>query len=445
MTMAIIAWFLAGSLYLLCLVYFWKNKRVAAVAILVIFGIQFYFRPVIFFFGLDAPFPQTHFAPEEWELATKSLMLSMIWVGGFAVAYLVFAPYNGATRILFPNVEEVWGPRRVRSLIAVFTLVGLGLSAMLIIQSGSVARFMYDVRIEKAYEGLALYRQFTILGAVLSAFGIVYSAGEINTKKSRSMRFLFVFSILLLSVNFAILYSWANRHYITMVIIALWVGWNFHVKPISLIQTLMVGGLVAFIMLGLKDLRSESFEIARGSETVRNYGFWLDISTSLHFSQFDAFMLALRDAGSLFEFRNGADFFNGLISWIPRSILPDREAYNVGQWFRPLYQPGIENGWPITAMGSWYVNFGYIGILVGAFASGVFGVVFDAAYRHPERSAWSAVVGTAIALLMFDGGLNTGFVQGVFLVIIPFHAAAFLLRKHKAKRTELPPAFRTRS
>ena len=131
--------------------------------------------------------------------------------------------------------------------------------------------------------------------------------------------------------------------------------------------------------------------------------------------------------GDKFDFRNGLDFINGLLSWIPRFLYPSKEAFDVGSWLRQVYDPTQVNGWPPSIPAAWYVNFGPIGILLGTMISGMAIATFDAHYRD-TRTPWNATMGAMLTLLMAGSGIQTAFPQQIVLTLIPIWLLSIGLR-----------------
>ena len=220
---------------------------------------------------------------------------------------------------------------------------------------------------------------------------------------------------------------WGNRYNIALALISAGLAWHFYVKKASAVKV-VIFTLGAFGLLQiLKDVRGELVAGSVGREFNNLEDFWLDISTSLHFVEFDALLLALRDAGNLFEFRFGKDFLNGLLSWVPRSLFPEKESFHIGGWFRRVYQPNKINGWPVTTIGGWYLNFGIFGILIGTAISGFVVRVFDEAFKNVASNPWHASIGVGLSIFMLEGGVNTGFPQRIVLLIIPLALASYFL------------------
>ena len=57
-----------------------------------------------------------------------------------------------------------------------------------------------------------------------------------------------------------------------------------------------------------------------------------------------------------------------------------------GKWFRQVYEPKKINGSPMGAGALWYLNFGWLGLLLGGLLSGlVIGLVSAAQRRYPPE------------------------------------------------------------
>ena len=422
MLLAAVTW-IAGFLLLSGLFYlFVKNRNVAAIAVLVILAAHVYVRPTFFLLGLDLPHPYHVFGPTvPWNLVVLALTASIVWMLIFLVfhrfSFWNLAPLQSA----FPATSFDIHPQRLLLITSVFTLTGAVFTLYVLAQSGSLAQFMFDVKVAKELTGAYALREVAVLSGVLSILGVLKatrdSPGPFRLAVTDGRLAFWV----LFLINLFLIFSWGNRYSVAMLAGALLIGWHFQINRISLFKlgtVVLTGGI---ILLALRDFRFGAMEEVLGRELYRDYTFWSGVSLSLHLSQFDAFMLALRDAGSVFPFREGRDFINGLLSWVPRALYPDKETFHVGGWFRRVYEPNVINGWPITTIGSWFVNFGLVGIAFGAAVSGLIVGVMDRAYRNPHLSIWNAAVGSSVALLMLDGGIGTGFFQRIVLLLIPLY------------------------
>lgn len=408
--------------------YFLKTARVAAFAVILILGAHTMLRPVLFFLGLDTPFPYDYFDEEEWLLLSLAISITGVWGIVFFISHNLSLKAASGLGVFLPSVEREINDTKLFWAAAVTTFLAALATTQLIAASGSIAKFMFAAKVSKDMAGMYVIRQLCVIGALFSMVYILSLAKKMQASSSKRKPWPLLIAVAFVLINFSFNYFWGNRYNIAMLSIAFCIGWHLYVRNLEIRKFLTIAILAGITLQALKGVRSLAMEEAIGNEIASNQSFWLSLSTSLHMNQLDAYMLALRDAGTLFPFREGKDFINGLLSWVPRSIYPEKETFMVGSWFRQIYQPGIVNGWPITTMGSWFVNFGAIGILLGGIFSGLIASVFDSAYQNIRNSAWAAGVAPGMAFLMFEGGVGTGFLQDFFLLMVPIYVLALFLR-----------------
>ncbi|MET0070413.1 MAG: O-antigen polymerase [Candidatus Thiodiazotropha sp.] len=437
MLFAIIAWTVGAFILVFMLRWFVKRKNITAVAVLIVLASQVFVRPVIFFAGLDEPFPHEFFGGYDWHLIAMGILLATAWIVIFSITHiLIYRPLTPFTPLL-PQVN-VQINTKILFFVALFTtLLGVVLTTALILNAGSVGNFIFQVKVEKALRGTYLIRTISVLGAIFSILSILYYEKKVRTTNKKLRRMVYLSAILFI-INLTFNYLWGNRYNIAMLSFALGIGWHYLIQRISVLRVIVLVLIAAAILQALKTFRTEAVYDALDVDIQSTRSFWLDISTSLHLSQFDAFILAFRDAGDRFPFREGKDFINGLLAWVPRELYPEKETYHVGGWFRRVYQPKMVNGWPITTIGSWYVNFGIFGIVFGGIVSGIFASLFDASYRSVTKSYWQAAIAPSMALLLFDGGVGTGFFQDIVLIMIPIYLLSFILNKTGRKISSSP-------
>ncbi len=382
----------------------------------------------MFFLGLDQPYPNYLFQNDVWDLLSQSLIIFLVWLVFFFLSYSIFFQKSLSLQKVLPKVPDNKVGLVLFTIAFITTLIGVLATGYLIDSVGSIGKFMYQVKVGKAFAGYYVIREISISGAVFSGVSLLYFEKKYRMSKRRNRyRKVVWLSVLLYSINLAFNYFWGNRYNIAMLLGALGIGWHFYIYKIHAFKAALLILVVASMLQTLKNLRSENFGEVLFMEIKTTQPFWTDVSLSLHMSQFDAFMLAYRDAGKVFQFRNGKDFINGLLAFIPRKLYPNKETYAVGGWFRRVYQPEKINGWPITIIGNWYVNFGLLGIFLGASISGIITAIFDSINRNLSESYWQAGVAPPIAFFVFDGGVSTGFVQKIFLNVIPVIMFAIIL------------------
>ncbi len=82
------------------------------------------------------------------------------------------------------------------------------------------------------------------------------------------------------------------------------------------------------------------------------------------------------------DFLYGKTLFNWAVFFIPRSILPP--DYLISYRIKNMWYLDVEGGGlPPTAIGEWYANFGFAGVIVGMF---VVGLVMGVIYRRASAS-----------------------------------------------------------
>lgn len=377
-------------------------------------------RPILLLSGLDTPQMANAFTDLNATMA-EALIIAMVWGVIFtAVAYTSRGRFGRSLSWVFPMGPAEPNLKRVILVAAALTLLSLGITLSLLERFGGFSGMVYAAKIEKALAGQYLLRQIALLSAIVSAYGLLVAA----PLGRRWMTVLFAVMVLAnLFANFA----WGARGPIAYLFLAMLLAWHMRITPLRLSRV-----MVMFVVLGTcLALLGEVRKSAVVSRTGADWGadsVVAEVSRSLHLVEFDALALAVQDAGDRFDFRMGADFVNGVLAMVPRSILPDRRAFNVGAWFRQVYQPMAINGWPVTVIGDWYVNFSYIGVLLGAVLSGYVAGAMDIAYRGPRTHTWHAVFGPVLGLLMFDGGVGPGTPQQILMTIIPLTLLGWFLR-----------------
>lgn len=419
----IIAWLAWAMSFCVWSAGFWLAFRARSGPLLItmlVLMLSLILRPPIILLGLDYPIPANWFDGYEYHTVAVGSLIATVWItlflGFFSLARAVGMPRRG----LLPLVER---PLPIGPLLVVTVLV-VGVSTLitgyLVLKAGGMAHFQVAVKIEKSLAGLYVLRQINTIGIVMSILVVAYFGGRTcTTAAERKIRRRgLIFATILLFIGFANNYAWANRYNIAIALLATGVMWHLHVTRISLMKAAILAMIAGAALQSLRALRFVMFSEIAGRDVDPNFNFWTEISLSMHLQEFDAMLLAIRDLGSKFEFRYGQDFINGLLSWIPRSLMPSKEGFHVGTWLRQAYDPTQVNGWPPSIPATWYVNFGSIGIVLGTMISGVVLATLDAHYRD-TRNPWNATMGAMLTLLMADGGVQTGFPQLIVLALFP--------------------------
>jgi hypothetical protein len=120
---------------------------------------------------------------------------------------------------------------------------------------------------------------------------------------------------------------------------------------------------------------------------------------------YDSLLLLLDDWPDEFDFRNGQDFIDGTVAAVPSALVPSQA---------PFVSPAVQlaqtyidrnNGFPATAAGDWYVNFGLLGVLLGGLVSGLIARAGQVALRRFLRDPLVWGFSLVFAVRIFPGGL----------------------------------------
>lgn len=419
--------YLANLVFVVFLVMqFWKRGDYAIVFCIVYLCVFIAIRPPIMFLNLDTPL--IAMGATTWVNICLAQFAIFLWLFSFSAS----AAYLQKSAIIFSVfVPPSFIPGRKIMLIfaLVFSAIGIGMTLKFILDSGSIGRFIFNVKTEKAFAGLYVIRWMCVLASLLSVIILIDTV--IQSRGKLRFNFYTIIALALILINLAANYAWGNRMNIALVIMIAFFSWHLLVKRFTL-KELIFWGFIALI--GLQSLRilrefliGES--LARAISPLDVLSFWRGVSLSMHFAQFDGLMLALRDSGDLFNFRLGQDFLNGFASWLPKALFPEgHETYHIGGWFRRVYEPTKVNGWPVTVIGSWYVNFGWLGIVIGAIISAVLAHAVQFKMRGMGRTSWDTVIAVGFLAFVLDGGINTGFGQSILLYTGPILVIALMTK-----------------
>ncbi len=427
---------MSGVIYVAVLSYFLRTRALTAFAAILLLAIVLHARPVFFLLGLDTPL-EDHRFDDFFSYSAAASLSGIFWVIFFAISFVALKrPMAALGGSLLPVGPIAPNPRAMRLLAVLATLASVASTAYLIKQQGSIAHFIYAVKIGKELTGFYGIRQISILAAIICLYGLFASARPTAAAGYSHRRLpagAMAFYGALIVVNFATNYFWGNRMNLVLFSFGACLGIHIFIRPFRPRELLLGLALAAAGLTGLGLLRNSMVREVSGSKEETTEVEFRTVSNSLHFVEFDGLMLALLDGGRRFDFRYGQDFYNGLVSWVPRSIMPERETFQVGGWFRRVYQPKRINGWPVTVIGEWYVNFGLFGIFLGAIISGAIVAMVNGAYRRLREHPWHVVMAPMLGFYWFGGGVDTAFPQGIFTFILPLGLLAFAVRQSSGR------------
>jgi oligosaccharide repeat unit polymerase len=226
------------------------------------------------------------------------------------------------------------------------------------------------VKAEKAVAGFYFLRQFAVVGVLLSIFTLYYLSYLARVRQV-ALPWWWTWAVLAcFIVNAFGIYAWGQRYSVAMACVGMVAGYHYFVARLSLVRLSILGTVFLVVFLGLRLVRDTLLFPEGVISLLEGANIWRQIAIAMHGSQFDALLLVLRDFDLTAGLRWGEDFAAGLAALFPRAIWPDSPASSLGAWFRQVYEPETINGWPITMLGEWLVNFGWAGVLLGGVTSG---------------------------------------------------------------------------
>lgn len=422
--LAWISYFISIAIMSTCLIMLYRNRMLASFAMGSYLASLILVRPAIIYLNLDVPWPSWPFINFQDHSSVTSLV-GAAWMIIFAISAILSKKIQPVGALIFPTVVENPSLARLRFFCLTVTLIAVAATGFFVLQSGSLGAFIFRVKIEKDMSGLFVFLQIAVLSMIISTYGMIHEIKMVGSsgKKITPIAIYGALIVLGMLVSFA----WGNRGNLAYLVVAIGLSWHICVSPLKIRKVSLIAASLVAAMFALGSIRENAIVEQTGVEFSER-SIFREFSSSLHLVEFDGLTLALKDAGEKFDFRYGEDFWNGVLSVIPRSVMPNRENFNIGGWFRRVYEPSRLNGWPVTVIGDWYINFSYIGIIFGAIISGIVGGLIDGAYRKPRQRAWDAVLASSLGLLMMKGGVGTGFPQQIALTIIPLTLFSLGLR-----------------
>ncbi|MEQ5806158.1 oligosaccharide repeat unit polymerase [Alteromonas sp. NFXS44] len=367
-------------------------------------------RPLLIFFGLDVIIPSYEFMYDFYPDIAKAHLIILVWVVLIVVFSKFSEPKNEAIRNTYKI--EIINLNLLIILTTLISLMGAIFTSYFIIKFGSLSEFLYQVKIEKAMQGMYIFREVSSWALILSGLIFLYA------KLSRNY-FKTTIALGLIVINSAFIFSWGNRTTIGFFLFMLglfyfttFIKFKFTKVILSVVILVVVANGLRFVR---EDLHSEA--INHEVNSLENMGAVTALSLSMHLSEYDGLVLASRDVGKRFDYRYGEDFANGFFAWIPRFLWPDKpQTHNTGLWFRQVYESEKRNGWPITAVGDFYVNGSWFLVIFGAILNAFLLAILN---KLSHKSLIRDYLIITFSVFVLGQGIDTGFIQTIFLKFIP--------------------------
>lgn len=430
------------SLLTTCAVMYGRGPSDVVTLFVLVFCLFYGFRPLLFVAGLDVPYPTELFFPDELPgLLTRTLLSLSL--------YLVMAMIGIAA--VTRSRSRGWGPffadREVnvrRALTVTFVLTALGslVSAYMIAKFGGVGGVILAGKYDKSLAGLYALRSISSVGAIVAMTTFI-DVRRLGT----TSRLLMWATLVCAFANAFYVFMWGSRGVLIVVAATLVLGLQPKVRrqPNAPRERVLLRLLIAVLLVVVfaSGMRVARDTLSHG-EVQTNYAtssVWRQASVGTNSIYFDAAMLSFRDWPSTYPLRNGEDFQKGLLGVIPRAVWRDKPTgIPPGKWFRQVYEPQKLNGWPMGAGALWYLNFGWIGLLLGGLISGLAIGTLAAAQRRRPRSGFNTGIAIIATIFVMPLGWDNQVVMKFIIWLVPM----WMLARYIAPRTKVAAQGRSR-
>lgn len=370
------------------------------------FGLFYGLRPLVFVLGMDEPFPERLFqVGESAEVVTRTLLGLTLYL---ALALLgVAAVLQSRTRGFGPFfVQREIDLDKAFKVVLVLTGLASLLSAYLIARYGGVGGVITAAKVEKALAGMYILRTIPAVGAVVA------TATFIDARKRPEINRVLVYGALVCAfANGFYVFLWGSRSVLVIVGATLILGLRRRQTHRSVAERQRVAlrlGLAAALVISMASgARIARDTLTRGEvqDVYAQASLGRQASLATNSILFDAAMLSFRDWPRHYEYRGGQDFVNGVAGLVPRLLWKDKPKDIVpGKWFRQVYEPRKINGWPMGAGALWYLNFGWLGLVLGGILSGFALGFVAAAQRRAAANGFNTAVGVVIGVYVLGLG-----------------------------------------
>lgn len=409
------------------------------------FALFYGFRPLLFVAGLDVPFPEELFNDAgSGEILTKTLLGLSLYLGValLGIAAVTQSGSRGFGPFFVPREIDL---RRAMQVVVLLTVLATLLSAYLTARYGGIGGVITAAKVDKALAGMYLLRTIPAVGAVVA------TATFIDARKRAEVNRLVAYAALVCALaNGFYVFLWGSRSVLVIVGATLILGLRRRQRPQSPARrqriALRLGLAALLVVAAASGARIARDTLTRGEvqDVYAEASVARQASLGTNSIQFDAAMLSFRDWPASYEHRQGEDFTNGLAGLVPRALWKDKPTDIVpGKWFRQVYEPKKINGWPMGAAALWYLNFGWLGLVLGGLFSGfVLGFV-AAAQRRAAANGFNTAVGVVIGVYVLGLGWDNETLIRAVIWLLPLYLVARYVAPKVRRRPEEPsvPAY----
>jgi oligosaccharide repeat unit polymerase len=408
------------------------------------FAFDFLLRPLVLGLGLDRPFPDFLFAGSSTHsVVAQALGLGVLWLILFTAGHVSLAPLAAVVLPVLPQA-----PRRAPSaktlllLATVLSVLAAATTAVLVILSGDIAAFTAATKVDRAFANMQWLRSFSFVAATVAAAAYLRILQTSGRKGPRT------WSLLLFMTAAGMSYIWGARDVAVFGAAGLLVGrMLFLPKSARRSQGLaklvrkrqLVVAVVVCLVLGFGlRLYRDVVLYEEVQATIVDQSLARQYSVALNNTSFDALALAIRTWPNDVHHNEGSDFIRAL----PGPLSLDQPNYvSPAVQLAQHHVPTRQTGWPMSAVGEWYVNFGIFGVAIGAALSGALFRALQHRFRHFEENPLVWMTSLMLISRVFQTGIWTNSVARYAIIGVPLmlvaHVAHRLSRRRNLNREEV--------
>jgi hypothetical protein len=375
-------------------------------------ALQLLWRPLVLATGLDAPFPTLLFEERDTE---SLLVLGQAVVIGFLLSLWagarLLSPLVRPVAVLFPQSRGPLSPRTLVVLTVVLTAAAFAATAALWLRYGGPSGLLQAAKVDRDIEVDRALRAIPMLAALLGV------AAFFSVPRGSLQRGV---ALALVATNGYLSWTWGARDVPVISVVALLAGslifgatgrraarrpdghwlrdprWR---RRFFLVPVLAV--LLSFSLRTARDtvLWGDLAPTIEGQTTVRQ------VAVATNNTFYDALLLYLDDWPDRFDLTGGADFVDGSVAAVPSVLVGPQDPFlsPAAQLARTYIDRN--NGFPATAVGDWYVNFGFPGIVFGGLLSGLVARAGQFAFRRFLRDPLVWGFSLVFMIRVFPGGV----------------------------------------
>lgn len=306
----------------------------------------FLFRITVLVFDFDFIFPSYIVV---WNLTQLNYIYAffgfLIWI----LSFYIFMIINNNGNVIINNQKENYF---INCIIFVSILAYIYF-ILALLGAGSIQGLIYYVRINSQFE----FGFMSSFPSIALMFSTIYFSCYKNSLFMNLNIFLLVIIHMLTGDRSGIIFSFFI-YFVSL--------YSYNKISFKYFLTILPLGMVIATLL--KSFRSSvQLGMYVQEETIIH-----SISSGLNLNVYDAYVTIINYVNNGVPLRYGYDFLLGFIGLIPRAFWNDKpDVINTGVSFIQLFSQR-QMGAPISAMGEWYWNFGFLGFIIGGFITYIF-------------------------------------------------------------------------